>query len=59
MCIRDSHWHGVGDSDDDIAAVITAKDRRGELWQTGAVKLFSDGVIDTGTAWLHLSLIHI
>ena len=47
------HWHGVGDSDDDIAAVIGAKDRRGDLWQTGAIKLFSDGVIDTGTAWLH------
>lgn len=47
------HWHGVGDSDDDIAAVIAAKERRGELWQTAAIKLFSDGVIDTGTAWLH------
>ena len=47
------HWHAVGDTDDDVARVIAAAGRRGELWQTGAIKLFSDGVIDTGTAWLH------
>ncbi|MCA0345969.1 MAG: amidohydrolase [Actinobacteria bacterium] len=47
------HWHAVGDTDEDVARVIAAKDRRGSLWQTGAIKLFSDGVIDTGTAWLH------
>ncbi|MBC9953968.1 amidohydrolase family protein [Leucobacter sp. cx-42] len=47
------HWHAVGATDDDVAAVIAAKDRRGDLWQSGAIKLFSDGVIDTGTAWLH------
>ncbi|RGE23262.1 amidohydrolase [Leucobacter sp. wl10] len=47
------HWHAVGDTDDDVARVVAAKDRRGRLWQTGAIKLFSDGVIDTGTAWLH------
>ena len=47
------HWHAVGDTDEDVARVIAAAGRRGELWQTGAIKLFSDGVIDTGTAWLH------
>ena len=47
------HWHAVGDTDEDVARVIAAKDRAGRLWQTGAIKLFSDGVIDTGTAWLH------
>jgi len=47
------HWHAVDDSDDAVAQVIAKKDRRGRLWQTGAIKLFSDGVIDTGTAWLH------
>lgn len=47
------HWHAVGDTDEDVARVIAAKDLSGRLWQTGAVKLFSDGVIDTGTAWLH------
>lgn len=47
------HWHAVGDDDARVQAVIENKDRRGGLWNTGAIKLFSDGVIDTGTAWLH------
>lgn len=47
------HWHAVKNDDAAIARVITAATRRGRLWQTGAIKLFSDGVIDTGTAWLH------
>lgn len=47
------HWHAVGDTDEDVARVIAAKGRGGRLWSTGAIKLFSDGVIDTGTAWLH------
>lgn len=47
------HWHAVGDTDADIDRVIAAKDEAGRLWNTGAIKLFSDGVIDTGTAWLH------
>ena len=47
------HWHAVGDTDADVQRVIGAKDRAGRLWATGAIKLFSDGVIDTGTAWLH------
>jgi predicted amidohydrolase YtcJ len=47
------HWHAVDDDDAAVERVIAAKDRRGALWQTGAIKLFSDGVIDTGTAWLH------
>lgn len=47
------HWHAVGDDDAAVSRVIANKDRAGRLWQTGAIKLFSDGVIDTGTAWLH------
>lgn len=47
------HWHAVSDDDRAVARVIEQKDRGGALWQTGAIKLFSDGVIDTGTAWLH------
>lgn len=46
-------WHAVGDTDAAIAAAIVAKGNAGRLWQGGAIKLFSDGVIDTGTAWLH------
>ncbi|MBO1900680.1 amidohydrolase family protein [Leucobacter weissii] len=47
------HWHAVGDDDAAVRRRIETRDRRGRLWQTGAIKLFSDGVIDTGTAWLH------
>lgn len=52
------HWHAVSDDDARIAEVIAAKDRRGRLWEGGAIKLFSDGVIDTGTAWLHTADVH-
>lgn len=44
------HWHAVGDDDAAVARAIAGKDRAGRLWRTGAIKLFSDGVIDTGTA---------
>ncbi|WP_416443593.1 amidohydrolase [Leucobacter sp. HNU] len=47
------HWHAVGDSDEDVARAIAGKDRAGRLWRNDGIKLFSDGVIDTGTAWLH------
>jgi predicted amidohydrolase YtcJ len=29
------------------------RDRRGVRWRGGVVKLYADGVIETGTAWLH------
>lgn len=46
-------WHKVHYTDDDQQRIIDSKDERGRLWQGGAIKLFSDGVIDTGTALLH------
>ena len=46
-------WHRVHFTDEDQDRIIRAKDERGRLWEGGAVKLFSDGVIDTGTALLH------
>jgi predicted amidohydrolase YtcJ len=46
-------WHQVHFTDDDQDRIIDAKDDRGRLWRGGAVKLFSDGVVDTGTALLH------
>lgn len=46
-------WHAVGDGDADVARAVAGGRRRGRLWETGAIKLFSDGVVDTGTAWLH------
>jgi predicted amidohydrolase YtcJ len=47
------HWHTVDADDAEVARLIAGKDRAGRLWQSGGIKLFSDGVIDTGTAWLH------
>ena len=46
-------WHAVHLTDDDVHEIIAARLERGRLWQGGAIKLFSDGVIDTGTALLH------
>lgn len=46
-------WHPVHFTDDDMREVIATKDEHGRLWRGGAIKLFSDGVIDTGTALLH------
>jgi len=42
--------------EDDAAAVrelLGWQGRRGRLWSVAAVKLFMDGTIDGGTAWLH------
>jgi predicted amidohydrolase YtcJ len=38
--------------DDEVAAMLACRDRRGRRWQADGVKLMVDGVIDTGTAWL-------
>lgn len=51
-------WHKVHFTNKDQDRIIEAKDERGRLWEGGAVKLFSDGVIDTGTALLHESDTH-
>ena len=46
-------WHRVHFTDADQDRIIAARNERGRLWEGGAIKLFSDGVIDTGTALLH------
>lgn len=46
-------WHRVHFTDADQDRIIAARHERGRLWEGGAVKLFSDGVVDTGTALLH------
>ncbi|MBO1902760.1 amidohydrolase [Leucobacter weissii] len=35
------------------AAIIRQLHRGGRRWRGGAIKLYADGVIDTGTAWLY------
>jgi hypothetical protein len=39
-------------TDDDVASFLPHLDARGRLWRAGAVKLWLDGVIESGTAWL-------
>lgn len=46
-------WHQPGDGDDKIAERIGMCGRRGERYRVSMIKIFIDGVIDTGTAWLH------
>ncbi|MEV6345459.1 amidohydrolase family protein [Actinoplanes sp. NPDC051851] len=38
---------------DEIADIVAQRDRHGRRWRTGLIKLFHDGVIDTGTGWLY------
>lgn len=46
-------WHGPERDDDGIAEYVALRDAAGQRWRCGLIKLFSDGVIDTGTAWLY------
>ncbi|UYM03486.1 amidohydrolase [Solicola gregarius] len=46
-------WHGPGRDDDGVAEYVALRDAAGARWSCGLIKLFSDGVIDTGTAWLY------
>jgi hypothetical protein len=39
-------------SDDDVRAFLPHLRDGGDLWRAGAVKLWLDGVIESGTAWL-------
>jgi predicted amidohydrolase YtcJ len=41
-----------GTSDEEIEGMLALRDRGGRRWRAGAAKLFIDGVIDAGTAWL-------
>lgn len=38
---------------DEMRVQLPLRDERGRLWRGGVAKFFSDGVIETGTAWLH------
>jgi predicted amidohydrolase YtcJ len=46
-------WHRPDDDDEAVEARIALAQRAGRRWRVAGIKLFSDGVIDTGTAWLH------
>jgi predicted amidohydrolase YtcJ len=44
--------HGPERDDDGVAEFISLRDRKGRRWRGGVIKMFLDGVIDTGTGWL-------
>lgn len=46
-------WQQPDVSDEQIEAQIALRDAGGRRWRGGVAKLFIDGVIETGTAWMH------
>ena len=44
--------HAPDRDEDGIEEFIAMRDRSGRLWRGGLIKMFADGVIDTGTGWL-------
>lgn len=53
MRLRVTPWLQPDDDDRRLAELIAMQSRGGRLWQVGGVKLFMDGTLDNGTAWLH------
>ncbi|MEB4615779.1 amidohydrolase [Leucobacter sp. M11] len=51
--LQSSLQHPQGLTEDETQAILAQRDRLGARWRGGLVKLFHDGVIDTGTAWLY------
>ncbi|MFE3775746.1 amidohydrolase [Streptomyces sp. NPDC059122] len=50
--LRVAPWCQPGTDDDGVRALIARQGTGGRLWRTAGVKLFMDGTIDNGTAWL-------
>ncbi|WP_030263734.1 amidohydrolase [Streptomyces violens] len=50
--LRVAPWCQPGTDDDALRALIEQQGAGGRLWRTAGVKLFMDGTIDNGTAWL-------
>ncbi|GAB3120205.1 amidohydrolase [Glaciibacter psychrotolerans] len=45
--------HNPGYDEDRTRSYLAQRDRHGARWRGGLIKLFNDGVIDTGTGWLY------
>lgn len=45
--------HNPGYDEERTQRYLAQRDRGGRRWRGGLVKLFNDGVIDTGTGWLY------
>ncbi|GAA2689089.1 amidohydrolase [Streptomyces lunalinharesii] len=50
--LRVAPWCQPGTDADGVRALIAQQGTSGRLWRTAGVKLFMDGTIDNGTAWL-------
>ncbi|MFJ6700611.1 amidohydrolase [Streptomyces sp. NPDC091272] len=50
--LRVAPWCQPGTGDDELRALIAQQGAGGRLWRTDGVKIFMDGTIDNGTAWL-------
>ncbi|MFI8767154.1 amidohydrolase [Streptomyces sp. NPDC053792] len=50
--LRVAPWCQPGTDADGVRALIEQQGTGGELWRVAGVKLFMDGTIDNGTAWL-------
>ncbi|MHA4854284.1 amidohydrolase [Rhodococcus sp. MSC1_016] len=46
-------WHAPDRDDAGVSSLIEQLAAGGRRWKTGLIKLFLDGVIETGTAWLY------
>ena len=46
-------WHQPGDGDERVAQIISQLGRSGRGWRVQLIKMFLDGVIESGTAWLN------
>lgn len=51
--LRVHPWCRPGDGVQGVPALIQLQGTGGRLWRVDGVKLFMDGTIDGGTAWLH------
>ncbi|MFI7354256.1 amidohydrolase [Streptomyces avidinii] len=50
--LRVAPWCQPGTDADGVRALIAQQGRGGRLWRIAGVKIFMDGTIDNGTAWL-------
>lgn len=45
--------HAPGDDETTLHEHLAMRDRRGARWRGGLVKLYADGVVETGSSWLY------
>ncbi|MER7729164.1 amidohydrolase [Streptomyces sp. NPDC096323] len=50
--LRVAPWCQPGTDADELRALIEQQGTGGKLWRTEGIKIFMDGTIDNGTAWL-------